>query len=268
MDDGTRFALNGINKRFYRECSKAFSDTRSRPWPGWFRVIARTPLERPSGLLGVSPVRILDVGCGNGRFAMFLEENLPVPFSYYGIDASSELLEIARANLEGCGIRELELEQAELVEVGLPEALENRHFDLIVLFGVLHHIPGLAERLLLLQNLTHHLSGQGILALSFWQFGSEPRFVRRALSWSDCVKDGDVEVDLDQLEQGDYLLAWGQSQSPGKGRERATCRYCHHACDLEIEQLLAQLDIEVEDSFRSDGAGNALNRYEILRSRA
>lgn len=266
MDDGTRFALNGINKRFYRECYKAFSDTRSRPWPGWPRVINRSPFEGPSGLVGESPVRILDVGCGNGRFAMFLKENLRVPFSYYGIDASSELLGIARANLEGSGIRELELEQAELVEVGLPEQLENRRFDLIVLFGVLHHIPGLAERLLLLRNLSRHLSRQGILALSFWQFGSEPRFERRALPWSDFAKEGDVEVDLDQLEQGDYLLAWGQSQSPGKGHDRASCRYCHYACDLEIEQLLAQLDIKVEDSFRSDGAGNALNRYEILRS--
>ncbi len=46
---------------------------------------------------------MLDVGCGNGRFASFLAQSLCERFDYLGIDASEGLLARARARQLGAG---------------------------------------------------------------------------------------------------------------------------------------------------------------------
>lgn len=267
MDDATRFALNTINRRFYRDFSRAFSDTRSQPWPGWSRVIARPPLEPSPGVSESAPLHILDVGCGNGRFGRFLSRRLSVPFEYFGIDASPELLEMAQVDLERCGIRDLQLQRADLLEVGLDDEIGDRRFDLIVVFGVLHHIAGHVVRERLVRDLSRRLDREGVLALSFWQFGAETRFQKRILSWSRVEGVGVSKIDTDQLEEGDYLLTWGPCGEPRKSLEQMRFRFCHHSSDAEIDRLVAGLDLLIEDSFRSDGAERVLNRYEILRRR-
>ena len=46
-------------------------------------------------------MRVLDLGCGNGRFAEFLAQNLDqnIKIEYVGIDSSGELLELAQKHL-------------------------------------------------------------------------------------------------------------------------------------------------------------------------
>ena len=61
MNTATQRALAAHTRRFYEEHAIAFSATREHPWSGWQRVIAGVqPSER---------LRVLDVGCGNGRLA-------------------------------------------------------------------------------------------------------------------------------------------------------------------------------------------------------
>ncbi len=266
MDDATRFALNRINSRFYRESSRSFSETRSRPWPGWTRALSRPPLGPPYLASDHEPVRILDVGCGNGRFGRFLADNSTEPFGYYGLDASPDLLAVAQSRLERRLDPDARFERFDLLDPGLSAIFEGLDFDLIVVFGVLHHMPGLDDRLRLLRELSNMLRLGGVMALSFWQFACEARFQSRIVSWSHLDTAGLPEIDCDQLEAGDYLLLWGPLDGTGgDAHGRSPVRYCHHAEDSEIDELIARLDLEVEDSYRSDGAGNALNRYEILR---
>lgn len=245
MDDATAQALNRINRRFYAEQAASFSATRESPWPGWLRLCERLEAE---GLLGA--LSVLDVGCGNGRLGRFLAERAPA-LRYTGIDASDALL--ADARTRGALGEAAQLERLDLVEDDLPAWLGARRFDLIALFGVLHHVPGAERRKSLLGGLLDHLSEGGILALTSWRLALFERFRERALPWEQSPEP----LDAAQLEPGDRLLPWGR----GEGQ-----RYVHFAHEDETAELVASLGARVVDRFEADGQEEALNRYFLLRA--
>ncbi len=76
--------------------------------------------------------KVLDLGCGNGRHAVFFAEQ---GFNTYGIDISEEAIKIAKAWLDEKGLK------ADL-KVGDIEKLpfKDNSFDLVVLSGSLDHI--------------------------------------------------------------------------------------------------------------------------------
>lgn len=76
--------------------------------------------------------KVLDLGCGNGRHAVFFAEQ---GFDTYGIDISEEAIKIAKAWLDKKGLK------ADL-KVGDIEKLpfKDDSFDLVVLSGSLDHI--------------------------------------------------------------------------------------------------------------------------------
>lgn len=251
MDRETAQALAEINRVFYRERAAEFSATREHPWPGWTRVLA---------CLGGAPrpLRVLDVGCGNGRFASFLARRLAEPFAYVGVDASGALLARARRRPLEPGratwlCRDWSLE-------GPERALPAGCFSLVALFGVLHHVPGAAARLALLQAAARRLAPGGLLALTAWRFEAVPRLRGRVLTWEEYNRDAPRPVDPAQLEPGDRLLRWGQ---PGSG----ALRFCHFAGDAETDRLGAELGLETLAAYRADGRHRQLNRYLVLRAR-
>ena len=85
----------------------------------------------------------------------------------------------------------------------------SRRFDLIVAFGLLHHIPSLAARSRLLGRCARALGPRGVLALSFWQFADDARFQRKIIPWADFNRTADVAIDESELEPGDFLMRWG-----------------------------------------------------------
>jgi len=241
MGPQTARALHAINLRFYRTRAEAFSARRQRPWAGWKQLGVAFP-SAPSRVL-----RVLDVGCGNGRFGAFLARHMDPPPRYLGVDASGPLLERCRAR------RDLP-PGAELLErdvVADPAALRRGPFDAIALFGVLHHVPGEATRRQLMATLSARLEAGGSLALSLWRFGTQPRFQRLAVPWHR------VGIDPGDLEPGDTLLSFaGDASVP---------RYCHHIDEGEAERLLAGLPLEPLESFLADGPRGDLNDYRLLR---
>ena len=244
MNDPTAHALNALNQRFYTDSAEEFATTRSAPWPGWQKLL---PLLR-----GRSRVAILDVGCGNGRFASFLSATLGAPFLYCGIDASAPLLALAEPALAGAsGARLL---QVDLV-LGAPESLlPAERFDCVAVFGLLHHIPQESRRRALLRTLSERVAPGGFLALTFWDFAHEPRFEGKLL------RDPAPEL-ADELEPGDLLLRWGGAKAPPR------LRYCHYTDEAEEARLLADLPLLPRLSYASDGRSRRLNRYRILERR-
>lgn len=242
MNDATARALNELNRRFYAESAAEFAATRDAPWPGWRNLL---PL-----LHGRTHATILDVGCGNARFARFLSAALDAPFLYCGIDASAPLLALAEralADLPGARLVQADL-VLEPLEALLPAALR---FDCVAVFGLLHHVPGESRRGALIRALAERVAPGGFLALTFWDFAEKPRF------------EGKLVVDpppdfTDDLEPGDVLLRWGEAKSPPR------LRYCHHADLAEEARLLAGLALAPELSFASDGRSGRLNRYRVL----
>ncbi len=227
MNDTTVKRLNQINREFYRITADSFDESRGAAWPGWEILV---PYLQP-------PLAVLDVGCGNGRFGVFLGEKL---LHYTGIDSSAALLDRARAALDGIDTR---LEERDIVEQP-PDAGE---YGLVALFGVLHHIPGRAQRQDFMYTLAQRVAPGGLLAFAAWRFYEYERFRRRIVPWPD---------DLD-VEPGDHLLDWQRG-------ERAL-RYCHYVDDAEHADLIAATGLTALTTYRADGRTNDINCYSLLR---
>ena len=253
MNAKTALALNALNRAFYGDLAEEFSVTREGPWPGWLRLLSAIEHYSPTADLDV-----LDVGCGNGRFASFLAKNLlsrRERVRYLGIDASTAMLE--RAGAVALPFASTEYRLWDLVNTPLQEGLSSRTFSLTVLFGLLHHVPGAARRRALIRDAADGLRPGGLLAFTCWQFERIERFRTKMISWEEFNLTTDLPIDVDELEPGDRLLPWGDS-----GR---VVRYCHFADEEETAQLTRGLPLELVETYRADGREGNLNRYFIFR---
>lgn len=253
MNNTTAKALVHINQRFYAHFATAFSASRSHPWPGWQRVLSH--LEAPQEAL-----QVLDVGCGNGRFGLSLH-SAGHRCHYLGLDENPALLRDAKRSL--ASLDPPRLLEVELLTADLDTVLGGDRFHLIVLFGLLHHVPGESQRQRLLSTLARRLRPGGLLAATVWRADRQPGFERKVLPWErynqECRERGEMPIDLSHLEPGDRLLTWsGDEDHP---------RYCHFPTDDEIEGWLKRMGLSSVDRFQADGKSGADNSYLVLRSR-
>lgn len=254
MNDETARALNAINRRFYRERAAEFSATRADPWPGW------TPLLELLEQHGLTrDLEVLDVGCGNGRFAAFLADRLGAGgrLRYCGVDASRALLaDTSARRLPGVEAR---TRCADYVETAPGEALPPGRFSLVALFGVVHGVPSHARRRALLRACAERLRPGGVLALTAWRLDAFPRLARKLVPPERFASAAGLRVDPAELEPGDHLLPWGEDGSGGY-------RYLHAGGEREAERLLAGLDLERLASWCADGREGCFNRYLVARA--
>ncbi len=267
MDTKTINHLNAINRAFYATVADDFDQTRGTAWPGWQRILPYLPM----------PLSVLDVGCGNGRFALFLHDNLmptqqkspeqsyasthnnlhpplstrdPVLtpdsalVSYHGIDSNPALLAHAHDALAGKHDLNVTLEHRDIIE----NPPDSGEYDLVVLLGVLHHIPGYTHRQAFMRQLAARVKPGGILVFTAWRFYEYQRFRDRITEWPNDL----------QIEPNDYLLDWR--------RGAVSLRYCHYTDDAEHEALIAATGLTEIETFRADGLGGTTNRYSFLRS--
>jgi tRNA (uracil-5-)-methyltransferase TRM9 len=184
---------------------------------------------------------VLDVGCGNGRFGAFLAQNMAVPIAYHGLDNNPALLERARETLAPLSNLTLQLDMRDIVELPPDEGA----YDLVALFGVLHHVPGAEQRQMLLRALAERVDSGGLLAFACWRFYEYERFRARIVEWPP---------DLER-ETGDYLLDWRRG-------ERAI-RYCHYVDDEELNTLAAATGLNTVVTYRADGSEGNANLYVL-----
>ncbi len=239
MDNKTIKILNWINKEFYLKTQEYFNRTRRFYWQGWEKLLPY--------LQGRS-LRILDVGCGNGRFGKFLEENIK-SVDYVGIDNNQYLLNEAKKTVK----------QGKLINQDILEKWPIKDkFDLIVFFGVLHHIPGKDRRLKLLEKTKSYLKPGGLLVFSNWHFKKFKRFNSYVISWKEFKERNKLKLDLKQIEKNDYILDWKKGVT--------AYRYVHLVDDQEIKWLVSKLEMELVETFTADGKQGQGNKYVILRS--
>jgi 2-polyprenyl-3-methyl-5-hydroxy-6-metoxy-1,4-benzoquinol methylase len=84
--------LNQLNNKFYQSVADDFSESRQYFWQGWEKITEY--LEKNH-----RKIKILDIACGNARFAQFLKEK-KVDFTYSGLDNSQQLIKIARETIK------------------------------------------------------------------------------------------------------------------------------------------------------------------------
>lgn len=249
MRSETRHHLVELNRRFYQHHNQAFDTSRQRPWQGWQRMAALL-----DGL-GVDPTKtsldVLDAGCGNGRLASFLADALPHPVSYLGVDSSLALLAQAAQRSQVN-----ELIEADILSSTLDDQLQERRFDLVTSFGVLHHVPDLQVRRRTLRQLLQRCRPGGLLVVSIWRLDRQPRFASKVLSWEDYLQEHEEAqgvLDPTDLDSGDYLLTWSGNRSHP--------RYCHFPEDAEIDDWIRHLDRPLVDRWNADGASGETNLY-------
>jgi 2-polyprenyl-3-methyl-5-hydroxy-6-metoxy-1,4-benzoquinol methylase len=229
--------LLGLNRKFYQAFAAQFSTTRQRLQPGVTRLLEQIDVS----------ANVLDLGCGNGELARQLARK-GHSGSYTGLDFSPALLEVASIGHPS----NFYFLQADLSSPDWDPLLHAGHYDAILAFAVLHHLPGVELRQQVLRKAKSLLAPQGCFIHSEWQFLNSTRLKARIQPWEAI---GLAESDVDP---GDYLLDWRQG---GYG-----LRYVHHFSERELEGLAAQANFEVVKSFLSDGENGRLGLYQVWRA--
>ncbi len=237
MDAKIRQALLDLNQAFYQDFATSFSQTRRRLQPGVVRVLA-----------GLDPAaNLLDLGCGNGELWRWLAGR-GHHGRYTGLDFSPGLLEDAhQANPTPTQAQFL---LCDLSSPGWQTGL-NPPYDVVFAFAALHHIPGVARRLALVQDAAGLLAPGGRFIHSHWQFLNSPRWQARVQPWDRAG------LDPQAVEPGDYLLDW---RSGGTG-----LRYVHMFSEAELAEMAQQAGFSVEETFSSDGKEGNLALYQTWR---
>lgn len=223
--------------KLYKELATKFSNSRAYPWKGWEKVSTKIKKDFKD------PISVLDLGCGNGRFLDFLLSEKIEISRYVGIDNSESLLNIADSRFRQEHVQfinaDLENNWFNILQESIP-ANSNNSYNFISIFGVMHHIENHIKRVELLQNAKKLLKPNGILFVTYWQFGKYERFLNKAES----------------LGNNDYNLPFNEIEA---------ARFCHFTDEAEAGTLEKESGVELVDSFYSDGSDAQLNLYRFYR---
>jgi len=161
--------LNKLNRDFYLKTQEYFNTSRQFYWHGWKKLLP---------YLQGRTLKVLDLGCGNGRFAKWLSQYRKI--EYTGLDQNQYLL------------NQIPFGQKINQDITKPWDLKEK-FDLIVLMAVLHHIPGKTNRFNLLKKAKQLLNDNGLLIFTCWNF--DPKKI------------------VTNLGRNDFLLSWKKNIS-------------------------------------------------------
>jgi len=254
-------ALNQLNQDFYQQVSVDFSTSRNFSWDGWEIIFQQLPKKQN--------LKVLDIACGNGRFIEFLEKKLNNNFDYLGLDNSKELLKIAKNRFPKKQFNYFDLVDNYLINQKI--IIENKKkFDVIVLFGLSHHLPSFELRNELFKSLKNNLNKKGLIIVSNWQFANEQgRFAKNILSWRKIIKNPKINLWqkikliflLLNLEKNDYLLDWRKGEKANQ-----VFRYCHQIDEEEMRKIAKENHLQPVNRFFADGKSGKLNQYFLLKA--
>ncbi len=295
MDRTSAIKLNELTKTFYARYGTSFGQTRAQAWEGWERVARE--LEERGFAEGGREVTVLDVGAGNGRFERFLLKRLPqVTWHFTAVDfCAPETFGGGEGEGEGEGEGAALFERvvecdviaaaiaASVADEGAGEGAVGADrdgagagdtspsalfpaitADVVVAFGLMHHVPAFAARTALMRALINATNPGGLCAVSFWQFMNDARLAAKAeQATAERLAYLAAKCEPIVLDTNDYLLGW-QDATPQDG----AIRYAHHFTTEEIHALEQQALTSVAEPvahWRADGRAGALNSYVLFQ---
>ena len=240
VDEKTRQHLLQLNQAFYETFAESFSATRFGFQPGYSRIIRYFP-----------PIcHVLDLGCGNGRFALFLDTHVERAV-YVGIDGSRRLIDHARRMAARLQRVQARFFVADLTGDEWLRLAPEETFDVVLALAVLHHIPGYEMRARFVQRAASRARPGGYVILSNWRFTHNERMRRKIVPWQE------VGLSPQDVEPGDYVLDWK--------RDGVGYRYVHQLDEEEVNALARAAGLTVIEHFYSDGREGDLSLYSVLQ---
>jgi SAM-dependent methyltransferase len=199
------------NRLSYDLLADDFSRTRARVWEEF----------KSLGEYFQDGDRVLDLGCGNGRFYN-LAAQTGKEIQYFGVDNSEKLIVLARQKYP---------QGQFMVNDGLKLPFEDGYFNKILCLAVLHHLPGDELRREFLREVRRALAKDGLLILTVWFAWT------RRQSWKFLIKYSWLKIiGRSKLDWGDFYQPWGK-----KGT-----RYFHNFTTKELRRLLTGAGFRIQ----------------------
>lgn len=185
--------------------------------------------------------KVLDLGCGNGRFVNIIKER---GGEYFGTDVSFGLIDIAKKNYPNESFQATE-------PLKLP--FGDNYFDIVYSIAVLHHVPSKDFRLEFLQETRRVLKTSGIFVLTAWKpKDKEERFLG-------------VKFLLKKIFGQSRGLDFGDVIEPWFGNNKGE-RYFHCFTKKELVGLAKQAGFEILKSGTiQNEKGNRQNLFVVLK---
>jgi tRNA (uracil-5-)-methyltransferase TRM9 len=223
----------------YSTHAQEFSNSRQSPWEGWRHLLKYLNFNNQN--------RILDLGCGNGRFLKYLIKSEVGILEYVGIDNSSELLKMtdefmdkAKSSKTKSSYQLLNLDFEDLTW----GTKVKGEYDFIGAFGITHHLKTPQSRKKFFETINYLLKPEGYLAVTFWEFLKLERYTKK------------IKPVLVLNSQNDFEMTFG--------KDGAT-RFCHYYNPLEIIELTHALPLKLMEEYFNDGAENNQNHYMVYK---
>ncbi len=216
----------------YDSVASEFSRTRQRFW-GELAYLKEH---------AVPGARVLDLGCGNGRFYDLLEDR---SVGYVGLDISEGLLREARKRHP-----EATFVRGDATELPFQDA----SFDAVFSFAVLHHIPSEELRARFISEMRRVLRPGGTLIVSAWSLYDASHLLPLLWSWTRAL------ATLSPSDGGDLWLTFG--------KERRV-RYVHALTERKMRDLLERGGFGVRDTeFVARESGSGARNIVAVATRA
>ena len=243
MDSQAQKTLLALNQQFYAQNASSFSQTRRNIQAGVRRLIPTVPKE----------ANVLDLGCGNGNFALALARS-GFQGAYLGLDGSAAFLQEAQQALSTLASKAIfRFQKADLASSNWTQGLSISSFDCITCFAVLHHLPGKALQQAIFMQSASLLKPGGQFILSAWQVLASPTLTARILPWSS------VGLAPEQLDPNDILLDW----RAGPAGNSPAYRYVHVFTSEELISLGQAAGLSLSSECYSDGKNQRLSLYQV-----
>jgi tRNA (uracil-5-)-methyltransferase TRM9 len=249
MTPQTEKKLIDINRHFYDTISKFWNNDPEYYWRGWYELIPFIQAQIDSKKC----VSVLDLGCGNGRFLSFLHSQFSgVDFTYVGVD---------NAQFEKIDPTKYSTIDAKFVEADIlfdEWDFGQKTFDIVVAFGLIHHIPG--ERLLsdFFANVAGVMNEQGITIVTTWQYMRLERLQKRLILGKERqLLLEKLEISGEELRTGDNFLDWIKGDYG--------IRFSHYFTEEEVGSVLSNHGIQAECVYLADDREQNRNQYFVIK---
>lgn len=142
-------------KNSYNKISDNFNITRKYSWEEF------NEFKKYFSKIKNKKIKILDIGCGNGRLINFLDE-LNLNYEYFGIDNSVEQIKNAKKNF--INKKNINFLEADILNI----PFNNNEFDFIFCIAIFHHLPSIENKNNALRETRRVLKNGGLIFMTNW----------------------------------------------------------------------------------------------------